>query len=115
MVRVAKQYGAVAVAHGCTGKGNDQVRIELASAAFGPDLNMLAPVLDWDMSRSDEIEYAKKHKAKGNGFGFGLTNVNGISRTMSARYYKDGSEIFNRNRHCARQRDSVGRLRAFAA
>ena len=38
-------------------------------------------------------EYAAKHKAKGNGFGFGLTNINGISRTMSARYYKDGSEI----------------------
>lgn len=38
-------------------------------------------------------DYAAKHKAKGNGFGFGLTNLNGISRTMSARYYKDGSEI----------------------
>ncbi len=38
-------------------------------------------------------EYAKKHKAKGNGFGFGMTNLNGISRTMSARYYKDGAEI----------------------
>lgn len=38
-------------------------------------------------------EYAKKHKAKGNGFGFGLTDLNGVSRTISARYYKDGSEI----------------------
>jgi DNA (cytosine-5)-methyltransferase 1 len=38
-------------------------------------------------------EFAKKHKAKGNGFGFGLTNLDGISRTMSPRYYKDGSEI----------------------
>jgi len=38
-------------------------------------------------------EYAKKHKAKGNGFGFGLANLDGISRTMSARYYKDGAEI----------------------
>ena len=38
-------------------------------------------------------EYAKKHKAKGNGFGFGMTDLNGISRTMSARYYKDGAEI----------------------
>lgn len=38
-------------------------------------------------------EYAKKHKAKGNGFGFGLTDLNGISRTLSARYYKDGAEI----------------------
>ena len=41
-------------------------------------------------------EYAKKHKAKGNGFGFGLTDFNGISRTLSARYYKDGSEILIR-------------------
>ncbi len=57
-------------------------------------------------------EYAKKHKAKGNGFGFGLTDLNGISRTLSARYYKDGAEILipqkNRNprrltpRECAR-------------
>jgi DNA (cytosine-5)-methyltransferase 1 len=38
-------------------------------------------------------DYAAKHKAKGNGFGFGLTDLNGISRTISARYYKDGSEI----------------------
>src|SRR6185503_11090989 len=38
-------------------------------------------------------DYAKKHKAKGNGFGFGLVDLNGISRTMSARYYKDGAEI----------------------
>ena len=38
-------------------------------------------------------EYAKKHKTKGNGFGFGLADINGISRTMSARYYKDGAEI----------------------
>ena len=37
--------------------------------------------------------YAEKHRAKGNGFGFGLTDLNGISRTISARYYKDGSEI----------------------
>jgi DNA (cytosine-5)-methyltransferase 1 len=37
--------------------------------------------------------YSEKHKAKGNGFGFGLTDTNGISRTLSARYYKDGSEI----------------------
>lgn len=40
-------------------------------------------------------DYAAKHKAKGNGFGFGMTDLNGISRTISARYYKDGSEIFN--------------------
>jgi DNA (cytosine-5)-methyltransferase 1 len=59
-------------------------------------------ILDNDVDKkytlSDQLwnylqEYAKKHKAKGNGFGFGLTDLNGISRTMSARYYKDGAEI----------------------
>jgi len=39
------------------------------------------------------VDYSAKHKAKGNGFGFGITNIDGISRTLSARYYKDGSEI----------------------
>lgn len=43
----------------------------------------------WEYLRN----YSEKHKAKGNGFGFGLTDINGISRTLSARYYKDGSEI----------------------
>ena len=41
-------------------------------------------------------EYARKHKAKGNGFGFGITELNGVARTLSARYYKDGSEILIR-------------------
>ena len=57
----AKESGASYVAHGSTGKGNDQVRIELAAAAFGPELKILAPVRDWDMSRSQEIDYAKQH------------------------------------------------------
>ncbi len=57
----ALEGGAGFVAHGSTGKGNDQVRIELAAAAYGPDLEILAPVRDWDMSRNAEIEYAKKH------------------------------------------------------
>jgi len=59
---------------------------------------ILEPSVDKKYTLSDHLwnylqEYAKKHKAKGNGFGFGLTNMDGISRTMSARYYKDGAEI----------------------
>lgn len=59
---------------------------------------ILQPKVDDKYTLSDKLwnylqEYAKKHKAKGNGFGFGLTDLNGISRTMSARYYKDGAEI----------------------
>ncbi|MBX9782110.1 MAG: DNA (cytosine-5-)-methyltransferase [Chitinophagaceae bacterium] len=60
--------------------------------------NILEKEVDKKYTLSDHLwnylqEYAKKHKAKGNGFGFGLTDLNGISRTMSARYYKDGAEI----------------------
>lgn len=60
--------------------------------------DILEPYVDEKYTLSDKLwkylqEHAKKHKALGNGFGFGLTDVNGISRTLSARYYKDGSEI----------------------
>ena len=60
--------------------------------------NILETKVDKKYTLSDHLwnylqEYAKKHKAMGNGFGFGLTDLNGISRTMSARYYKDGAEI----------------------
>src|SRR6478672_3061021 len=61
MVEVARQTGADAVAHGCTGKGNDQVRFETAVAALAPDLAMLAPVRDWGMTREQEIAYAHEH------------------------------------------------------
>ncbi len=58
-VEVARQVGADALAHGCTGKGNDQVRFELTYAAFAPDLQVIAPWRSWDIkSREDAIEYA---------------------------------------------------------
>jgi argininosuccinate synthase len=62
-VEVARQVGADALAHGCTGKGNDQVRFELTYAAFAPDLPVIAPWRVWNIrSREDAIEYAaKKH------------------------------------------------------
>lgn len=58
---IAKVEGAVAVAHGCTGKGQDQVRIEVCVNAIDPELEVLAPVRDWHFSRDTEIEYAKDH------------------------------------------------------
>lgn len=61
LVEVARRYGATAVAHGCTGKGNDQVRFEVALAALAPDLTVLAPVRDWGMNREDTIEYGRAH------------------------------------------------------
>ena len=61
-VEVAKKVGADAVAHGCTGKGNDQVRFELTYMAFAPELKVIAPWREWDIrSREDAIDYAKKH------------------------------------------------------
>lgn len=61
LVEVAEKENAVAVAHGCTGKGNDQVRFEVSIKALNPDLEVLAPVREWKWSRDEEIEYAQKH------------------------------------------------------
>lgn len=61
LVEVAELEGAVAVAHGCTGKGNDQVRFEVSIQALNPNLDVIAPVREWSWSREEEIEYAKKH------------------------------------------------------
>ncbi|WP_147802189.1 argininosuccinate synthase [Alkalicoccus halolimnae] len=60
LVEVAEQEGAVAVAHGCTGKGNDQVRFEVSIQALNPDLKVIAPIREWGMNREEEIEYAKQ-------------------------------------------------------
>ena len=62
LVEAAQQHGAYAVAHGCTGKGNDQVRIEVGVAALNPQLQVIAPIRDWGMSRDDEIEYGLARK-----------------------------------------------------
>jgi len=61
LVQVARREGATAIAHGCTGKGNDQVRFDVAAAALAPELEVVAPVREWGMNRDDEIEYAQKH------------------------------------------------------
>lgn len=61
MVDVARDEGAVAIAHGSTGKGNDQVRFDVSVAALAPDIRIIAPVREWRMTRDEEIEYAEKH------------------------------------------------------
>ncbi|MBA2871744.1 argininosuccinate synthase [Anoxybacillus calidus] len=61
LVEIAELEGAVAVAHGCTGKGNDQVRFEVSIKALNPNLEVVAPVREWSWSREEEIEYAEKH------------------------------------------------------
>ena len=60
-VEVARAHGADAVAHGCTGKGNDQVRFEVSYMALAPDLEQLAPVRNWGFTREDSIDYAARH------------------------------------------------------
>ncbi len=60
LVDIARAEGADAIAHGCTGKGNDQVRFDVSTAALAPDIRVIAPVREWPMSREDEIEYAKE-------------------------------------------------------
>ena len=61
LVAAARAHGATAVAHGCTGKGNDQVRFEVSTRALAPDLEIVAPVRVWGMTREDCIAYAAKH------------------------------------------------------
>lgn len=60
-VEMARKYGADGLAHGCTGKGNDQVRFEVASMALAPDLELVAPVRNWGFTRDDSVAYAAKH------------------------------------------------------
>src|SRR3954447_2169492 len=60
-VDVARETGCDTIAHGCTGKGNDQVRIEATIATLAPELKVIAPVRGWAMGRDEEIEYARKH------------------------------------------------------
>jgi len=62
LIDVARDTKASAVAHGCTGKGNDQVRFEASLSALDPGIEVLAPVRDWGMSRSDTIAFAEKHE-----------------------------------------------------
>lgn len=61
LVEVAKEMGATAIAHGCTGKGNDQVRFEVAIHSLAPELEVIAPVREWHWAREEEIEYANQN------------------------------------------------------
>src|ERR1700691_4685306 len=60
LVDQARKFNATAVAHGCTGKGNDQVRFEVGTHALAPDLEVLAPARNWGMTRADSVDFAQK-------------------------------------------------------
>ncbi|MCS7145931.1 MAG: argininosuccinate synthase [Nitrososphaerota archaeon] len=64
VVEVALREGCDAVAHGCTGKGNDQLRFDTTISVLAPDLKIIAPIREWDLSRDEEIEYAKSRGLK---------------------------------------------------
>ncbi|MEM2915201.1 MAG: argininosuccinate synthase [Candidatus Bathyarchaeia archaeon] len=61
LVETAEKEDANAIAHGCTGKGNDQVRIEVSVKSLAPNIKVIAPVREWNMTRDAEIEFAKEH------------------------------------------------------
>ena len=81
IVEIAKKEGADAICHGCTGKGNDQVRFELAIKAFAPQMDVIAPWRFWELnSREKEIEYAEAHNIP-----LSPTNATLIKATMSVK------------------------------
>jgi argininosuccinate synthase len=63
-VEVARQHDAVAISHGCTGKGNDQVRFDITIRSLNPDLSIIAPIRDMNLTRDMELEYADKNKIR---------------------------------------------------
>ncbi|MBN1357961.1 argininosuccinate synthase [Candidatus Bathyarchaeota archaeon] len=85
MAEIAVKEGATALAHGCTGKGNDQVRFDISIGALAPDLKIIAPVREWSMTRDEEIEYAK---------------ANGISVSTAAKKYSIDQSIWGRSIEC---------------
>jgi len=62
LCEIARKEGAFAIAHGCTGKGNDQVRFDVTTAALAPELKVIAPAREWGMTRQQEVEYARARK-----------------------------------------------------
>ena len=85
-ILIAEKEGADAIAHGCTGKGNDQVRINVTAKALKPDIKVLQPLVDWEMkSRAEEVEYAKK---------------NGIPIANANKKYSTDENLFGRSCEC---------------
>lgn len=91
MIEVARKEEATAFAHGCTGKGNDQVRFDVTVGALAPDLKIIAPVREWAMARDEEIAYAKAH---------------GIPISTSAKKYSIDQNIWGRSIECGLLEDA---------
>jgi argininosuccinate synthase len=85
MVEIAENEGATGLAHGCTGKGNDQVRFDISIGSLAPDLKIIAPVREWSMTRAEEMEYAK---------------TKGIPVSTAAKKYSIDQSIWGRSIEC---------------
>jgi argininosuccinate synthase len=85
MVEIAEKEGATALAHGCTGKGNDQVRFDISIGSLAPNLEIIAPVREWSITRAEEIEYAK---------------TKGIPVSTAAKKYSIDQSIWGRSIEC---------------
>ncbi len=91
MVEIAEKESATALAHGCTGKGNDQVRFDISIGCLAPDLKIIAPVREWNMTRDEEIEYAK---------------AKGIAVSTAAKKYSIDESIWGRSIECGALEDA---------
>jgi argininosuccinate synthase len=102
MVKLAHKEGATVVAHGCTGKGNDQVRFEVTIRSLDPDLKIIAPVREWELkTRSEEIDYAKENnipidasKKKPYSLDVNLWGVSIESGKLEDPYYAPTEDIY---------------------
>jgi argininosuccinate synthase len=91
MVDAAEKEGATILAHGCTGRGNDQVRFDVTLGSLAPDKKIIAPVREWGMTREEEIAYAK---------------VKGISVSMAAKKYSIDASVWGRAIECGLLEDA---------
>ena len=84
-VKIAKREGIKVLAHGCTGKGNDQIRINITCKAYAPEMEVLMPLIEWNMGRDDELKYARQH-------GIPISNQN--------KKYSTDENLFGRSAEC---------------
>jgi len=84
-IKIAQKEGIDAVAHGCTGKGNDQIRINITCNAYAPDIEVLQPLIEWNMGRDEELKYAEQH---------------GIPISSQNKKYSTDENLFGRSAEC---------------
>jgi argininosuccinate synthase len=84
-IKIAKQENISAIAHGCTGKGNDQIRFNITANAYAPDIEILQPIIEWNMGRDEEVKYAQE---------------NGIPILTQNKKYSTDENLFGRSVEC---------------